>query len=210
MEFKTIYIAHLCAIAFLFPVFRQYKGYYFFFFLSLAFSSIFSHILFFAHINVNINLLMSAHLHLFSVHYRYCKVKTRIVFLVFYFIISFSLYFYSSFQVQFIYFIFLHITIIGFIFHRALMSIHKYLEIRIFYVALIIFETSVILKFVSILTQLHEGPYHFALTNAFEIFLAIFFMIFREDRPHFAYPLTKNKEFLEYRINSEQFKNWDV
>lgn len=198
------------SFAFIFPAFRQYKGYYFLFFLALALSSISSHILFFLKINVNINLLLTSHLSLFAVQYRYVKSKTNALLLFVYIIISAILYFYFSYKVEFIYFIFLHITILGYILHRALKSIHKYLEIRFFYFVLVIFETSVILKFISILTQFSAGPYYFAATNIFEIFLAIFFMIFREDRPHFAYRLTNNKEFIEDRINSEPYKNWDV
>lgn len=204
------YISIATSGAFILPVLRQYKGYYFFYFLILASSSFSSFVLVNIGINPNINLLISTHLLLLSQHYKYLAFRSNLLVFSFYILISMVLYSFFSYQIVFIYVTFIHYIIIGFITNRALKSVYRYLEIRYFYIVLLLYEISIILKLLAIVTNIIEGPYHFAITNVFQIFIALYFTIYREDRPHSAIYLTHDTRLIEDRRRSTFFDNWDV
>jgi len=53
--------------------------------------------------------------------------------------------------------------------------------VNIFHMVLILYQTTSILKMLSVVENFSSGIYYFAITNIFQILIAIFFTIFRED-----------------------------
>ena len=55
--------------------------------------------------------------------------------------------------------------------------------IQMFTVILVLYEITIITKFINILTNFTDAYIYFIITTIFEIFIGLFFIIFREDNP---------------------------
>lgn len=204
------YSSYFVVVAFILTLFRQYKGYYFYFFLLLAISGPVSHIFYLLGINQNIIIFLTAHLLIYSLHPRFFNKKIDIGLLIIYIIFSFIVYLFINFPYNFMYFIFIHMIIINLITYRMLRFAQKYLEIRYFHLTLLLFEISVIGKYLSLIMNLNSGVYYFILTNIFHAFLALYFCFVREDTPYKAIKLTWNDDLIRDHLESPYFKKWDI
>lgn len=208
--------AHLLSIAFIFPVFRQYKGFFFKFFLLLSSSSAvsFCYIILGINkilgINPNIINLLVVHFLIYSMHPSYFKRKINNALLSIYTSLSFIMYFSLNHPYLYIYFIFVNFIVIALIANRMLRFVHKYLELRYFHLALLLFEISVIGKYLSMVMDITTGIHYFTLTNFFQIFLALYFCFVREDTPNKAIKLTWNDDLIRDHLESPYFKKWDI
>ena len=182
----------------------------YYYFLILGLTGLSAQILFYLKINPNIASIAGSHLILFSFHYKYFSKFVNLLHLVLYSAITALVCNYLPFPYLHIYFIIIHFFIIAFILNRALLFIHKYLEVRLFHVILIVYEIGIIGKYLSLVLDLHSGVYYFAITNMFEIFIALFSTTIREDKPRLAIRLTKNKELITARVHSAYFRKWDI
>ncbi len=201
----------LLTFTFILPVFRQYKGYYFYYFFLLSCSGLLSILLLWGlKINANIIILLVSHFLIYSLHPNFFSKKLNYSLLIVYITMSFLVYFFLEYPSLFIYFILLHLTIVYFISYRMLRFVHKYLEVKYFHLALLLYEISVIGKYLSLIMNLSTGIHYFTITNIFQIFLAIFFCIYREDTPYKAIKLTWNDDLIRDHLESPYFKKWDI
>lgn len=205
-----IIVSYILTFSFVLTALRQYGSKMFHFFLILGLTGISGQILYYLKINPNIAAIAGSHMVLFFFHHRYFSRATNALHLTSYAILSTIVYFYLPFPYIHIYFILLHFCIIAFILNRALLFIHKYLEVRIFHVVLLLYEISVLGKYLSLVMDQSSGIYYFVITNIFEIFIAVFFMIVREEKSRLVIRLTNNRELVTARLDTPYFKRWDI
>jgi hypothetical protein len=192
---------------FLIPPFRQYKGYFFYYFCSISFSGIFSFLLYNCGINQNIILLLSSNFALLSLHYEYVNKKNNILILLAYVVTSFIIYLFFSYKIVFAYFILNRIIIIGFVVNRALKFILTKQKLLGFHVALILFELPIVIKYLAYILMLNSRFTIYITINAIEGLFALFFIIFREDSPYFAFPVKLSEILLRSESNPNRLDN---
>ena len=76
--------------------------------------------------------------------------------------------------------IFLHLITFIIFFKFSLIEFHKEDHINLFYLLLCIYEISLLLKFIIVITDIKTGAELFFITSSFEIFIAIYFIIYNE------------------------------
>ena len=201
----VIFTSYFTTIAFILPVFRQYKSNFFLYFFFIAISGPVSHAIYYADLqtligmNQNIVIILFSHLLLYSLHYNMLNKIVNIFFAGFYGGISIVIYLILDYPELFFYIMIVHIIVTFFLISKMFKDSFKYLRINFFYVFLLLFETSVILKYLSLINDLNTGIYYFSITNLFQALLAIYFMIFRNDKPVLAYHFIKDEEFMKDR-----------
>jgi hypothetical protein len=80
--------------------------------------------------------------------------------------------------------LFIHSVILYIFLNRVTLSIYKTSELNIFILILIFYEISLIVNFIVFISNTNLGIIFFYLTVSFQILVAIFFTIFRDDSPH--------------------------
>jgi hypothetical protein len=78
----------------------------------------------------------------------------------------------------------------------AILYTAKYYEINFFHFVLVLYELSLILKFISIVSSFYNYTY-FYLTTVVEMLLAVFFIFYREDKPKISISLQRKADDLE-------------
>lgn len=86
-----------------------------------------------------------------------------------------------------------HVLIISTIITHFVITIGKEEYINFFYIALVLYETSIIIKLFFYLTKSDFFITNFYLTTGFEILLAIFFITFRSDDKRIHFHVSKDK-----------------
>ncbi|OGU59632.1 MAG: hypothetical protein A2V66_17865 [Ignavibacteria bacterium RBG_13_36_8] len=178
------YIIFYISIFFwLLPPFRQYGGKYFYYFLILALTDAISTIAIqIFSINPNKLMLLSCFLLLISIlGYKLLSTKSIIAVVVFTFISILSDNF--SYKYQFLTMIIFHSTILIVILKYMLIYSFRYNEINFFHIVIILLESIYITKIMAMLIQLDTGIVFHFLCAIFQMLIAIFFTIFREDKP---------------------------
>ena len=189
MDLQLLYLSYGISFLFLIIPFRQYQGYYFYYFCSISFSGVFSFLFYNCGINQNIALLLFANLALLSVHYEYLNKKNNFLILLVYVIISFVVYFLSSYKIVFAYCILIRILIVGFVVNRALKFILTKQKLLGFHIAIILFELLVAFKLFAYIIMLDSRFAIYNTINVAEGLLAVFFIIFSEDGFSLAIPV---------------------
>ena len=82
-----------------------------------------------------------------------------------------------------------HLYIILVLLDRTLTAINEKSTINLFHLMLILYESTIVLKYIATMTEFNKGMVYFYLTSAFEALIAIFFTIFKEDSPKIAFPI---------------------
>jgi hypothetical protein len=109
------------------------------------------------------------------------KKSIRILIAVTLSLLLFSLF--SSMMTIFYMKILFHMTIIYFFTKRTFMFIANCGKVNIFHLFLLLEEISIVLKMLATLISSQSGLIYLVATNAFEILIAIFFTLYREDNP---------------------------
>ncbi|MCU7492666.1 MAG: hypothetical protein ACM3UR_14840 [Bacteroidota bacterium] len=78
------------------------------------------------------------------------------------------------------------IGVLYFIFKMATDDMLELKRVKIFYIVIILYELSVILKFIISITSINLGMVYFYVTTAFEILLGIFFIFVSERNERFS------------------------
>jgi|WetSurMetagenome_2_1015567.scaffolds.fasta_scaffold139609_3 hypothetical protein len=185
-------VSYLSQIFWLFPAVRQFKTDLFFYFLILAVMDPIVDVarLTMGGIMYNVYVIMSF---LILLIFIYINLK-KIYFFAAVFI-SLVLVFFSFFaRISYCYdlLILSQVCILLFLIKRALFFIATYKNVNIFHLVLILYETSLIMKLLALLTNAEVGQSYFLITTIFEIFIAIFFSIFKEDNKKMLLSIKSN------------------
>lgn len=188
----TQIIAFTSMALWLMPPFRQYKSKYFSFFLVLSLGDPATMLLY------STGLLPSGGVHFFILsifmflsydNFAPVRKKKLLEFLVVLLcIVLFFLTKNANYGVLLLNFALLILFLKDAILHTA-----KYYEINFFYFVLVLYELSLILKFISIVSSFYNYTY-FYLTTVVEMLLAVFFIFYREDKPKLSISLQKRME----------------
>lgn len=84
-----------------------------------------------------------------------------------------------------------HVFILYFIFKLATADVIDLNKLKVFYIVIILYELSAILKHLFIIYSIHTGSVYYYLTTAFEILLGLFFFFIREDDKRIAIALNE-------------------
>jgi len=188
MELATI-IFRSSMFIFLLPPIRQFRGRYFYFFLTLAVEDpLGSFLVHKAHFDWEIVHIVFSVLLLTAIIKPEKFLKKSLHFLPFFLFVILFYYIFKN------YYKFVHgslefgIGLMHFIIFVALIKqsillIRERMEINIFQILLILYETSIISKFITYSLLETKGLIFLFITLAFELILGLFFSIFRSDNP---------------------------
>ena len=182
-------ITYISIFIWIFPALRQYRESYFYFFLVLALSDpvniICVHALgvfpnYYVHSVAGLLLLYSIGFKLENLlRFWYANI----VFIIFFLIALFSIE-----NLLFI-ILFSHFLILIKFIKILMLKLYQSGEFNWFYLALIFYEITVILKVIVFISGTEIGILYFYLTLAFQFLVAIFFTIFREENSLFHFKL---------------------
>lgn len=108
--------------------------------------------------------------------------------LIYYFI------YYSHYNIMRFVIAVLHTAVLYFIFRKATDDIMDLKKIKVFYILIILYELSVILKYIMAISSVNLGTVYFSLTSAFEILLGVFFIFVSERNEKFAIPIPERNK----------------
>lgn len=178
-------------IIWLLPPIRQYGGKYFYFFLILAIADPLTYLLLkITQSNMNSINIISAFI-LFTILLNSKSFLRRWLILIPIFMLLIIINF-VSYEFQHATLIFIHVLIIMLIFKITVVYIFDKNELNFFHFSLLLYEAIIVLRGIAILSELDTGIVFFYLCAIFQILLAIFFSIFREDKPKLSISLKKN------------------
>lgn len=182
-------ILYVSMFIFLFPPFRQYKGPYFYFFFLLAVEDPVAKLLkelFWiyqakVHVIFSIFLVMSI-LNIKNVR-KYFNISIPIIIIS---IIGIS--FLDNTNKDNINLLritvgLFHLVIFFIFVKKSVIFLRENMGINIFQTMLILYESTIILKFIIYILNIPKGMLFFYITTAFEWFLGLFFAFYREDNP---------------------------
>jgi hypothetical protein len=184
----------LSLIFWLFPAIRQFKTDLFFYFLILAIMDPF---------------VMIARLSPVLIMYNVYVIFSFIMLLIFVYIYKKRIYFYSLTAIAVVLSVFTfflsttfcydlmiisHIGILFFLIRRALFYVNENSKVNFFQLVLILYETSIVVKILAMFTNAELGPLYHLITTIFEIFIAIFFTIFKEDNPKLIFSIKSSNQ----------------
>jgi len=178
MFVETI-IIYISTFFWLFPPFRQFKGRYFYYFLILALSDpvnlisvtligIPHHII---HCIAGLLLLYSINSIEYVKKYLIANIIFILAFFLFLFLLNDLLYVILT----------LHLLILYRFIRLSLLNTYSKNELNVFLFLLVFYEISVIVNLIVFISKSNLGVVFYYLTLSFQILIAIFFTIFRED-----------------------------
>lgn len=89
------------------------------------------------------------------------------------------------------YFITSQTIILVFFIKRAILYIANNQKVNLFHAVLLLYVLTIILKFFVRQVDVNAGSVYFVVTGMFEILIAVFFTIFREDNPRLLIELNR-------------------
>ncbi len=172
-------IVYISTFFWLFPPFKQFKGRYFYYFLILALAdpiNIFSISIidvpnYFVHSIIGLLLFYSISTGENEKKYLIANIIFILAFFLFLFLLNNLLYLILT----------LHLLILYRFIRQVLINTYSKNELNIFLSALVFYEISVAVKTIEFISGTDLGIIFFYLTLSFQILVAIFFTIFRED-----------------------------
>lgn len=177
-------ISSLSMLFWIFPAVKQYKTELFWYFLVFAFTDPVKLIisLQIKHVSNNLIYVFSSFLLMLSVIWFFKNKKSiRILIAV---VLSLSLFsFFSDRIFTDTLMISIHVIITYFFIKRTFMFTANKGKVNIFHLILLLEEISIILKSSAMLISLKPGLNYYIATTAFQILIAIFFTLYREDNP---------------------------
>lgn len=196
----ALIILYVSMFVFLFPPIRQYKGQYFYFFLALALEDPIARLLIgtIGIYQIKVHIIFSILL-IYSV-LNIKKMRFYILFGIPILIIAIiGLLFvdlsnkenFSSLRVIIG---FIHIGIFFIFVKKAIILLRDNLSINLFQLMLILYESSIILKFFIFVLSIKQGILFFFITSAFELLLGLFFAFYREENPKLTFHIKEIPE----------------
>jgi hypothetical protein len=181
-------------IIFMLPPFRQYNGRFFYYFLILAIEDPIARVF-----------ELSFHFHPIIVHLlfgillvlavlKYEKFLKYALYSVPFLIVGGIGISFLNVEVLRILLALTHIIIFFIVAKLAVIFIRDTKGINFFHIMLILYESSIILKFITLVLNIHNGILLFYITLAFELFLGLFFSLFRDDSPKVLFFVHENLE----------------
>jgi hypothetical protein len=174
-------IIYISSGVWLLPVFRQYKGNYFYYFLILALSDPLN--IFFGSV---LGILQGGHIHsVLSILIFYSIgttgqnfLKNWIFHLIFILCFLYVLFFMET-QPQLV--LVIHFLVLYKFIKNAIIHLHNTNLLNFFYLILIFYEITLIVNLIVLIGRTDTGYILFYITASFQILIALFFAIFRED-----------------------------
>jgi hypothetical protein len=164
----------------LFPPFRQYKTQYFLFFLILALADpvIFILLKTLSFHVIRTNLIITFFMILSLIDRNKLKKGWIFVLLLLLVLLAVAI----KFPIKEIYpiKIILSCIILFFILRDSLLYLNKHHTINLFYLVFILYEITIIIKFIYTASRTHTGTIYFYTTGFFEIFIGIFFCFYNK------------------------------
>ena len=169
-----------------FPPFRQYKTEYFLFFLILALADPVGALLniFLAVKPIHENLVITFLLILSLINRR--KLKKNWIIITLSFLILLTAIIILPFNTMYVIKILLSSIVLFIILKNSLLYFNKNQTINLFFLILILYEITIIIKFIYTASRTHTGLVYFYTTSFFEFFIGIFFSFYnKENSPNF-------------------------
>ncbi|MEW6004422.1 MAG: hypothetical protein AB1695_03820 [Stygiobacter sp.] len=184
-------IMYVAIVAWLLPPLKQYKDDLFFYFLVLALTDPIAIIIGkLMHFSPYLFYNFSSVVLLYSLS-NFKNLNKKSISLFFILIIIGYLASQSPSKFTFYYIILINFIILLKLMVRTLLFVINSSLINIFHMILILYQTASILKVLSLVENFSSGIYYFALTNIFQILIAIFFTIFNENDKRLFFDLKK-------------------
>jgi hypothetical protein len=176
------FVIYISSFAWIFPIFRQYKTRFFYFFLILGLSDPIN-LLCVLELNVKSGLVHSIASLLLFYSINHSEKKTRFSYTDMLVVILFLS---TTVFLAELYFITIgiHILILARFIQLFTIILHQKTEINIFCAGLVFYEITVVIKLAIYLSGTYSGVLFSYITLAFQLLIAIFFTIYREDNPH--------------------------
>jgi len=184
-------ITYLSILVWLLPPFRQYKTFFFSYFLVLGIADFigFLLIIFFQISSYDFYVIVSFCLFIALQEIEYLK-KKKMIFIGLGLIVICLSFFKIGKNPYILLIAVLHSLIIFRILYLFVMVVAQKQAINFFYLLLAFYEFTVLLKFLNFLFELKiEAQTYFYITTGFELLVGIFFTTFREDSPKLVYKL---------------------
>lgn len=189
MDLGLIFI-RISNLVWIFPIFRQYKNQYFYFFLFLSVFDILTAVLRqIFHITSNAPYVIGAFLLVMSLQKKdefkkYFAWEFVIMVVTVLIMLSINNRYFEIYIIGFLYVIVLYYVLVHFFTH----SIEKQ-SLNLFYAVLVLFQVLAVLKFINIITFNYVGYFYTAVTTLFQITAGLFFSFFRPDNPKISFRL---------------------
>ena len=174
-------IIALTVLFWIFPAIRQYKTELFCYFFILAVEDPLTMSLSLAKIFAPYNSYMiGAFILILALFWNYRKNRyTKVILAVFFLLICTAIG--ASMKIHYGILILFHLTILLFFLRRSIYFIAESGKANLFHLFLLLYETTIMLKMLVMLTEANAGLAFFHITTIFEILIAIFFSIFKEN-----------------------------
>lgn len=175
-------VEYLILLVFFIIPFRQYKTNYFYYFLVLGLSEIASYLsLNFFNLSPIYPYILVSYLLFISVIPRNMVKAIWYLVLLGAILFSFIPRMLHNYEVNYWIFISLHILIILRISYLTLGALIKERKISLFLIVLIFYELTVLTKFMNVFANVVNAQNNFLITTGLEIFIGLFFIVYRED-----------------------------
>jgi len=191
MNISSYTITYLSVLVWLLPPIRQYKTFFFLYFLVLGITDVFSVLLikFFQISSYDFYAIISFCLFIVLQRFEYLKQK-KILFIGSGLIVILLLFFRIEKNPYILLIAFLHLMIIFRILYLFVMVVAEKQGINFFYLVLAFYEFTILLKFLNFLLEINfEAQAYFYVTTIFELVVGIFYTTFREDSRKLVYQL---------------------
>jgi hypothetical protein len=185
----AVIIVYISTIVWILPIFRQYNTRIFYFFLILGLSdpaniisvSLFTH-------KTGLVYCIAALLLFYSLNLREHS-RLKFTYTDFLLIILFVSAIFLLNDLNYL-ILCIHLIILVRFIQKVVIDVHQKGEANVFYLMLILYETTVIVKIVVFLFGSNVGVLFFYITLAFQILIGIFFTLFKENNPFLNLKLT--------------------
>ena len=184
---KIAYIIfYISTLAWIFPIFRQYRCNLFYFFLFLGLTDPISMLLAKTiHLSPGSVIVIVAPFLFYFINYDRQKPFRINGVEIFVFVLAYSLMFIVK-KYQVIALI-IYLFILFRIIFKIILELHHNQKLNIFYLVLAFYETTCVASLIIFLNSDYQGMVLFYINLSFQILFAIFFSIFREDHPKLTY-----------------------
>jgi len=182
-------ILYLSVLAWIFPIFRQYKSNIFYFFLLLGLSdplSIF--LLKVINLRPGVISVILAPILFYSINIDRQKLFTINGFEIFVFVLSYALI--PILHNYDIILLIIDTLILIRVISKIIIALHHHQILNLFHLVLAFYMITSVASLIIYLNGDHEGIVLFYINLFFQILIAIFFSIFREDHPKLTYKIT--------------------
>ena len=175
------------------PLFRQYKQDYFYFFLVIAITDPIAGICYYLNIiSITIVHSVSSLLLFYSVDIANKKLLENRTFNLILFV-SFCFILLTGID-RYLIIAILHTFILVKFIKISAIKMHNSGKLNLFYIFLILFELSIVVKMSFSITRTELGVLYYNITLAFGMLIAIFFTFYREDNPKIIFNLKSTSE----------------